>query len=52
MSTKAYLAELPSLVDEINNGRLAVAVRPVRLADIESIWAEPETPGVRMVLVP
>jgi NADPH:quinone reductase-like Zn-dependent oxidoreductase len=52
VSTKAYLAELPSLVDEINNGRLAVTVRPARLADVESVWAEPETPGVRTVLVP
>jgi NADPH:quinone reductase-like Zn-dependent oxidoreductase len=52
VSTKAYLAELPSLIEEIDAGRIEVAARPVPLADVESIWDVPDTPGVRVVLVP
>jgi len=51
VSTRAYLEELPSLVDEINRGDLAVATRTFPLADVESIWARPDEPGVRTVLV-
>lgn len=52
VSTKAYLAELPSLIDEINNGGIAVTARPVPLADVGTVWTAPEVPGVRTVLVP
>jgi NADPH:quinone reductase-like Zn-dependent oxidoreductase len=52
VSTKAYLAELPSLIDEIDAGAMEVAARPVPLADVESIWSAADTPGVRVVLVP
>jgi NADPH:quinone reductase-like Zn-dependent oxidoreductase len=52
VSTRAYLAELPSLIDEIDNGGLAVTARPAPLAEVETIWTEPEVPGVRTVLVP
>jgi NADPH:quinone reductase-like Zn-dependent oxidoreductase len=52
VSTRAYLAELPPLIDEIDNGGIAVTARPVPLAGVETAWAEPETPGVRTVLVP
>jgi NADPH:quinone reductase-like Zn-dependent oxidoreductase len=52
VSTAGYLAELPSLVDEIEAGSLQIAVRPVPLRDVESAWAEPDVPGVRSVLVP
>jgi hypothetical protein len=52
MPTRAYLAELPSLIDEIGNGGIAVTARPVPLADVETVWAAPEIPGVRIVLVP
>ena len=52
VSTKAYLAELPSLIEEIDAGRLEVAARPVPLADVESIWGLPDTAGIRTVLVP
>ncbi|MGH3247563.1 MAG: hypothetical protein ACRDOI_15340 [Trebonia sp.] len=52
VSTRAYLAELPSLIDEIDNGGIAVTARPVPLADVETVWTAPEVPGVRTVLVP
>ena len=52
VSTKAYLAELPSLIEEIDAGRLEVTTRPVPLADVESVWNVPDAPGVRVVLVP
>jgi hypothetical protein len=47
-----YLAELPSLIDEIDNGHIAVTARPAPLCDVETVWKEPEVPGVRTVLVP
>jgi NADPH:quinone reductase-like Zn-dependent oxidoreductase len=52
VSTRAYLAELPSLIDEIDRGGLAVTACPAPLARVEAVWAEPEVPGVRTVLVP
>jgi hypothetical protein len=52
VSTKAYLAELPSVIDEIDNGGIAVTARPEPLASVESVWAAPEAAGVRTVLVP
>jgi NADPH:quinone reductase-like Zn-dependent oxidoreductase len=51
VSARAYLEELPSLIDEIDRGGLAVTARPVPLADVESVWTAPEVPGVRTVLV-
>jgi hypothetical protein len=52
VSTRTYLEELPSLVDEIESGGLAVTAKPVPLADVETAWTAPEVPGVRTVLVP
>jgi NADPH:quinone reductase-like Zn-dependent oxidoreductase len=52
VSTRAYLAELPSLIDEIDNGGIAVTARAAPLADVETVWTAPEVPGVRTVLVP
>jgi NADPH:quinone reductase-like Zn-dependent oxidoreductase len=52
VSTRAYLAELPSLIDQIAAGHLAVATRTVALKDVEAAWTAPEEPGVRTVLVP
>jgi NADPH:quinone reductase-like Zn-dependent oxidoreductase len=52
VSARAYLAELPSLIDEIDRGTFAVAARPVPLADVEAAWAAPDLPGERTVLVP
>ncbi|PRB08100.1 quinone oxidoreductase [Microbacterium sp. MYb72] len=49
---REYLAELPSLVDAIGEGRISVQTRTARLADVESVWSEPEAPGIRTVLVP
>ena len=52
VSTKAYLAELPSLVDEIDAGAIAVKTNSQPLADVEKIWLLPDVPGERTVLVP
>jgi hypothetical protein len=47
-----YLAELPSLVDAISSGAIAVKANTVRLADVEQAWTREEAPGERTVLVP
>ena len=52
VSTSAYLAELPSLVDEIDAGTIRVDPTEVPLADVELAWSRPEAPGTRTVLVP
>jgi NADPH:quinone reductase-like Zn-dependent oxidoreductase len=52
VSTAAYLAELPALVDEIDAGTIAVKPNPVPLADVEAIWTRPDPPGERTVLMP
>jgi NADPH:quinone reductase-like Zn-dependent oxidoreductase len=52
VSTQSYLAELPSLIDEIDAGTLEVEALPVPLADVEAIWSVPDAPGVRIVLIP
>ncbi|MCX4460194.1 zinc-binding alcohol dehydrogenase family protein (plasmid) [Streptomyces sp. NBC_01340] len=52
VSTRTYLEELPSLVEEIEGGGLTVTAKAVPLADVETAWNAPEVPGVRTVLVP
>jgi len=52
VSPQAYLAELPSLVEEIDAGTIEVNARPVPLADVEATWSTPEVPGVRTVFTP
>jgi NADPH:quinone reductase-like Zn-dependent oxidoreductase len=52
VSPRAYLAELPSLVDEIDSGAIAVTANPVPLADVEAAWTHADPPGRRTVLVP
>ena len=52
VSPAAYLAELPSLVDEIDAGTIAVKPNTMPLADVEAIWTRPDPPGERTVLVP
>ncbi len=52
VSTGVYLAELPSLVDEIDRGTVVINARPVPLADVEEAWSAPEPSGLRRVLVP
>jgi NADPH:quinone reductase-like Zn-dependent oxidoreductase len=52
VSAGAYLTELPSLVDEISAGTIAVKPNVLPLADVEAIWTRPDPPGERTVLVP
>jgi len=52
VSTAGYVAELPSLVEEIDAGTIEVKAREVPLADVEKAWGEPEASGVRTVLIP
>jgi NADPH:quinone reductase-like Zn-dependent oxidoreductase len=47
-----YLAELPSLIDAISNGAIAVKANTVPLAEVEQAWTRKEAPGERTVLVP
>jgi NADPH:quinone reductase-like Zn-dependent oxidoreductase len=52
VSTDAYLAELPSLVDEIDSGAIGVKTNTVPLADVDKAWSRPDVAGERTVLVP
>lgn len=52
VSTEAYLAELPSLVDQIDAGTIAVHPNAVPLAEVEEAWSRPEAPGARTVFLP
>jgi NADPH:quinone reductase-like Zn-dependent oxidoreductase len=52
VSPALYLAELPSLVDEVNAGRITITPRTAALADVEQVWSRPERPGERTVLLP
>jgi NADPH:quinone reductase-like Zn-dependent oxidoreductase len=52
VAAAAYLAELPSLVEEISTGTIAVKPNTMPLADVEAIWTRPDPPGQRTVLVP
>jgi NADPH:quinone reductase-like Zn-dependent oxidoreductase len=52
VSAKGYLAELPSLIVEINSGTLQITARTVSLRDVESAWSLPDVPGERTVVVP
>jgi NADPH:quinone reductase-like Zn-dependent oxidoreductase len=52
VSPEVYLAELPSLVDEIDAGAIAVNARTARLAEVKRIWTQTDGPGMRTVLVP
>ncbi len=52
VSPAAYLAELPSLVDEIGRGTLGVQTASVALSDVERAWGVPDQTGVRTVVVP
>jgi NADPH:quinone reductase-like Zn-dependent oxidoreductase len=52
VSTKSYLAELPSLVDHITAGTIALKANPRPLAEVETIWGSPDRPGERTVLIP
>jgi hypothetical protein len=52
VSAEAYLAELPSLVDQIDSGAIAVTANTVPLADVEMAWTRADAPGQRTVFVP
>jgi NADPH:quinone reductase-like Zn-dependent oxidoreductase len=52
VSTAAYLAELPSLIERIRDGTLALTAAARRLSDVETVWATMDPPGRRTVLVP
>jgi NADPH:quinone reductase-like Zn-dependent oxidoreductase len=52
VSLDVYLAELPSLVEEIDAGTIDVNTSSVPLADVEATWNAPDAPGVRTVLIP
>src|SRR5262249_22290457 len=52
VSARAYLAELPALVDEIRAGTLALEARPQPLAHVERAWTDKDLPGRRTVLIP
>jgi NADPH:quinone reductase-like Zn-dependent oxidoreductase len=52
VSPAIYLAELPSLVAEINAGTIAVKAVTVPLAEVTQAWTRPQVSGERTVLVP
>jgi NADPH:quinone reductase-like Zn-dependent oxidoreductase len=52
VSPPAYLAELPTLVDQIKAGTIALKASPTGLADVETIWTTTDKPGERTVLMP
>ncbi len=52
VSPQGYLAELPSLIDEIDSGALKVVARRAALKNVESVWAQADVPGERTVIVP
>jgi NADPH:quinone reductase-like Zn-dependent oxidoreductase len=52
VSPGAYVAELPSLIEEIASGSLQITARTVALREVETAWTAPEIPGERTVIVP
>ena len=52
VSPRAYLAELPSLIDEIKAGNIKLTPSSKPLAEIAQIWSTTDPPGQRTVLVP
>jgi NADPH:quinone reductase-like Zn-dependent oxidoreductase len=52
VSTENYLAELPSLIDQIDAGTIRLRAKAVPLADVEATWSLEDAPGERTVLIP
>ncbi len=52
VSPALYLAELPSLANEITTGTIAVTPTVVPLAEVTQAWTQPPAGGQRTVLVP
>ena len=48
VSTRDYLAELPSLVDEIDRGTFVINASAVPLADVEEAWSASNVPELRI----
>ncbi len=49
-SAADYVAELPSLVDQIAAGAISVSPHTVPLSEVERAWAAEDAPGTRTVL--
>jgi hypothetical protein len=47
VSARAYLAELPSLVEQPNAGTITATPHTVALSDVEKVWNLPDRPGER-----
>jgi NADPH:quinone reductase-like Zn-dependent oxidoreductase len=52
VSAEGYLAELPSLIEEINSGAISIVPRTSPLREVEAVWSKPDVPGERTVLIP
>jgi len=52
VSLKGYLAELPSLIDEIDSGMLQITPHGISLQHVEAAWSSPDVPGERTVIIP
>jgi NADPH:quinone reductase-like Zn-dependent oxidoreductase len=52
VSVRGYLAQLPALVDAIDDGRIGIQTRTVPLSEVERVWAEPDQAGLRTVILP
>ena len=52
VSPQGYVAELPSLIEEIGSGTLRLTTRCVPLRDVEDAWIVPDVPGERTVVLP
>ena len=52
VSTEAYLAQLPSLVDQIAAGGIALKATTKPLSEVEVVWAGVDRPGEHTVFVP
>ncbi|MFI9650749.1 zinc-binding alcohol dehydrogenase family protein [Streptomyces sp. NPDC052040] len=52
VTAAGIVAELPSLMEELAKGTLAVSAQPVPLAQVEEAWTAPTDPGRRIVFTP
>jgi NADPH:quinone reductase-like Zn-dependent oxidoreductase len=52
VSPGAYLAQLPSLVEQISAGAIGLKAKPKALCEVEEAWATADRPGERTVFVP
>jgi NADPH:quinone reductase-like Zn-dependent oxidoreductase len=50
-SAADYVAQLPSLVQQIETGKIAVSPREVSLSDVERAWTRDDAPGERTVFI-